>query len=44
MKAWDKLDAIAEIKQDPCLRLQEIFGSLPLPSEWTENQQLVVAT
>ncbi|MBW4641843.1 MAG: protein kinase [Goleter apudmare HA4340-LM2] len=44
LKAWGKLDAIAQIKQDPCLRLQEIFGSLPLPSEWTENQQLAVAT
>ncbi|MHC0068698.1 methylation-associated defense system protein kinase MAD6 [Nostoc sp. UIC 10890] len=44
LKAWNKLDAIAEIKQDPRLRLQETFGSLPLPSEWTENQQLAVAT
>jgi serine/threonine protein kinase len=44
LKAWNRLDAIAEIKQDPRLRLQEIFGFLPLPSEWTENQQLAVAT
>jgi serine/threonine protein kinase len=44
LKAWNKLDAIAEIKQDPRFRLQEIFGSLPNPCEWTENQQLAVAT
>lgn len=44
LKGWGRLNAIAEIKQDPCLRLQEIFGSLPLPKEWTEKQQRRVAT
>lgn len=44
LKAWGKLDKIAEIKQEPRLRLQEIFGALALPSEWTESQLLGLVT
>lgn len=42
LRAWNKLDAIAEIKQHPRLRLETLFAPIPLPSEWTGKQLLAL--
>lgn len=44
LRVWDKLDLIAQEKQNPRSRLQRLFEPLPLPSEWTDRQILAVVT
>jgi len=44
LRVWNKLDAILEEKQNPRTRLQFLFGSVPIPTEWTEPQILQLAT
>ena len=44
LQAWDKMDAVAEIKQDPRLGLEALFHPLPLPSQWNSKQLLAIAT
>jgi serine/threonine protein kinase len=44
LRVWDKIDAIAEIKTNPRLRLQGLFHPLPLPLEWTDKQLLTLVT
>jgi len=41
LRAWNKMDANIEIKQDPAVKLADLFGSLPLPQEWTDKKQLL---
>lgn len=44
LRAWNKTEAIAEIKQKPRLCLEALFNPFPLPSEWTDKQLLSLAT
>lgn len=44
LRVWNKLDAILEEKQHPHTRLQSLFGSVPIPQEWTDQQILQLAT
>ncbi|GAB1545139.1 hypothetical protein NUACC21_78150 [Scytonema sp. NUACC21] len=44
LRVWDKMDAIAEIKPNPRLRLQDLFYPVPLPQEWTDKQILTLVT
>ena len=44
LRVWDKLEAIAEIKQDPRPKLAALFQPVPLPGEWTNRQLLILAT
>ena len=44
LQAWDKTEAIAEIKQHPRSKLAALFQPVPLPSEWTNRQLLILAT
>ena len=44
LRVWNKLDSILEEKQHPRARLQCLFGSVPIPPEWTDQQILHLAT
>ena len=44
LRVWNKLDAILEEKQNPRTRLQSMFGSVPIPAEWNNQQILQLAT
>jgi len=44
LRVWNKLDAILEEKQNPRARLQSLFGSVPIPLDWTDQQILQLAT
>lgn len=44
LRVWNKLDTILEEKQNPRVRLQSLFGSVPIPQEWTDQQILQLAT
>lgn len=44
LRVWDKLHLIAEEKQSPRLRLQQLFNSINIPDEWTDVQILNLAT
>lgn len=44
LRVWDRLDYVLEEKQNPRDRLQRLFGSIPIPEEWTEQQILQIAT
>ena len=44
LRVWNKLDAILEEKQNPRSRLQFLFGSVPIPAAWTDQQMLQLAT
>lgn len=44
LRVWNQLDAILEEKQHPCVRLQSLFGAVPIPQEWTDQQILQLAT
>lgn len=41
LRAWNKMDANIEIKQDPSAKLAALFDPLPLPQEWTDKKQLL---
>ncbi|MBD2772345.1 hypothetical protein ICL16_09730 [Iningainema sp. BLCCT55] len=41
LRAWHKMDANIEIKQDPSVKLAALFHPLPLPQEWTDKKQLL---
>lgn len=44
LRVWNKLDAIKEEKQNPRTRLEALFGSVPIPSEWTDENILQLVT
>lgn len=44
LRVWNKLDAIIEEKQNPRTRLKALFGSVPIPSEWTDENILQLVT
>ncbi|XHX78438.1 MAG: protein kinase [Stenomitos frigidus ULC029] len=44
LRVWNKLDVILEEKQNPRTRLQSMFGSVPIPAEWSDHQILHLAT
>jgi len=44
LRVWNQLDTILEEKQNPRTRLQSLFGSVPIPAEWTDPQILQLAT
>ncbi len=44
LRVWDKLELIAEEKQSPRLRLQQLFEHDAIPNEWTDAQLLILAT
>jgi serine/threonine protein kinase len=44
LRVWNKQDVILEEKQNPRDRLQSLFGSVPVPSDWTDQQILQLAT
>ncbi|GAA6618130.1 hypothetical protein NUACC26_039410 [Scytonema sp. NUACC26] len=44
LQVWNRMDEVTEIKSNPRLRLQSLFGSLPLPQEWTDKQILALVT
>jgi serine/threonine protein kinase len=44
LRVWNRLDSILEEKQNPRDRLQSLFGSVPIPTEWTDQQFLQLAT
>jgi serine/threonine protein kinase len=44
LRVWNKLDAILEEKQDPRAQLQSLFGSVPIPENWTDLEILQLAT
>jgi serine/threonine protein kinase len=44
LQVWNRMEEVAEIKSNPRLRLQSLFGSLPLPQEWTDKQILALVT
>ncbi len=44
LRVWNKLDAIIEEKQNPRVRLEALFGSVPIPQEWTPQEVLQLAT
>ncbi|MUG96880.1 protein kinase [Scytonema sp. UIC 10036] len=44
LQVWNRMDEVAEIKSNPRLRLQSLFGSLPLPQEWSDKQILALVT
>uniref|UniRef100_A0A0C1N9Y3 PglZ domain-containing protein n=1 Tax=Tolypothrix bouteillei VB521301 TaxID=1479485 RepID=A0A0C1N9Y3_9CYAN len=44
LQVWNRMDEVAEIKPDPKVRLQSLFGSLPLPQEWSDKQILALVT
>jgi hypothetical protein len=47
-QAWlrvrNRTAEIAEVKQDPRVKLGALFGSVPLPNKWTDKQLLILAT
>jgi serine/threonine protein kinase len=44
LRVWNQLDAILEEKQHPRVRLQSLFGAVPIPQEWADQQILQLAT
>jgi serine/threonine protein kinase len=44
LRVWNRLDFVLEEKQHPRDRLQRLFGSVPIPEEWTEQQILQLST
>jgi len=44
LRVWNQLDAVLEEKQNPRSRLQYLFGSVPIPAAWTDQQVLQLAT
>jgi serine/threonine protein kinase len=43
LRVWNRLDLVLEEKQNPRDRLQEVFGTVPIPAAWTEPQILQLA-
>jgi serine/threonine protein kinase len=44
LRVWDKTEVIAEIKQNPDVKLAALFDPVPVPDEWTKEQLLTLAT
>jgi hypothetical protein len=44
LRVWNRTEEIAEIKQHPRDKLRQLFNSVPLPNEWTDEQVLIFAT
>jgi hypothetical protein len=44
LRVWNKTNAIAEIKRSPRIYLETLFHPIPLPSEWTDKQLLILTT
>jgi hypothetical protein len=44
LRVWNRTEEIAEIKQHPRDKLTQLFNSVPLPNEWTDEQVLIFAT
>ncbi|MEH2376132.1 hypothetical protein [Nostoc sp.] len=43
LRAWNKTEEIAEIKQHPRDKLAQLFDTVPLPHDWTDEQLLIFA-
>ncbi|BCL36368.1 hypothetical protein [Nostoc sp. MS1] len=44
LRVWNRSAEIAEIKQHPRHKLTQLFGTVPLPQNWTDEQVLIFAT
>ncbi len=44
LRVWNKSDAIIEEKQNPRTRLEALFGSVPIPQEWTDEKIIQLVT
>ncbi|WP_315791367.1 hypothetical protein [Fischerella sp. JS2] len=42
LRAWNKTDAIMEIKLHPRRRFTALFDTVPVPEEWTDAQLLIL--
>lgn len=44
LRVWQKIDAIAQVKQNPRSKLTDLFHPLPIPTHWTDKKLLTLAT
>ncbi|MEH2365247.1 hypothetical protein [Nostoc sp.] len=44
LRVWNKTEEIAEIKQNPRDKLAQLFDSVPLSQDWTDEQVLILVT
>ncbi|MEH2178490.1 hypothetical protein [Nostoc sp.] len=44
LRSWNRTEEITEIKQHPRYILGQLFATVPLPHDWTDEQLLILAT